>query len=200
MIGGKSKDVKECRRVTEPQTSFIISVYLEKNNCLLWYVCVLSPSYPVGEELIHFTLSSLHLPPSVPPSSLPSLHWGIASMPGEWLKELVRLSSQGFHLVILPLGIHTTLSPPESACLNTEGDFPLSFSLSHSPTHFPGSHFSVCLSTLYGSLSTLFLLIPFYAAFSTLSVPVPPPPPPFNSGLFDSVRISNCVRADAVSC
>lgn len=40
-------------------------------------------------------------------------------MPG-WLKELVRLSTQGFHLVIVPLGIHTTVLPPETACLNTD--------------------------------------------------------------------------------
>ena len=50
---------------------------------------------------------------AVPPS-------GTACMPGGWLKEPVRLSSQGFHQVIVPLGIHTTLLPPEAVCLYTD--------------------------------------------------------------------------------
>lgn len=44
---------------------------------------------------------------------------GTVSLQGRRVKELVGLSSQGFHLVILPLAIHTTLLPPEAACVNT---------------------------------------------------------------------------------
>lgn len=49
-----------------------------------------------------------------------SFSWGIACLPGGVAEELVRLSSEGFHLVILPLSIHTTLLPPEAACLHTD--------------------------------------------------------------------------------
>lgn len=84
-------------------------------------MCILSSSKHAGEELIHFYLAlplfSLNFPLSL---LLLAVSLGIACMPGGWLKELVRLSSQGFHLVILPLGIHTTLLPPEAACLNTD--------------------------------------------------------------------------------
>lgn len=61
-------------------------------------------------------LSTTHCPSF----TLHCLSRGIACLPGGVAEELVRLSSQGFHLVIGPLSIHTTLLPPEAACLHTD--------------------------------------------------------------------------------
>lgn len=89
-------------------------------------------------------------------------------MPGGWQKKLLRLSSRGFHLVIFPLGIHTTSLPPEASCLNT--DSPKETSHCHFNSHtrrsLSCSHFSIFPSCP----STYFLLILFYVAF----LPVPP--------------------------
>lgn len=102
----------------------------------------------------------------------PRLSRGIACMPGRWLKELVRLSSQGFHLVILPLGIHTTLLPPEAACLNTDSLKETSHCHFNSYSLLLSSPLSFLhlFSTLSASLSTYFLLVLFYVFF----LPLPP--------------------------
>lgn len=54
------------------------------------------------------------------PCSAPSLPW---DLPGGCLREWVRLASQGFHLVIPPLGIHAT--PPRLLADPSEAPCPL---------------------------------------------------------------------------
>lgn len=158
-------------------------------------VCV-CPFFLLTRKLIQFTL---HCPCSLSTSHCcPPPPFGIACMPG-WLKELVRLSSQGFHLVILPLGIHNTLLPPEAACLDTD-------SLKEtSDCHFNSHSLASLLSFLHllptptPFLSTKFLLILFYVVF----LPLPPrvsPPSVFFLGSLIVCAFSNCVREGPVSC
>lgn len=140
------------------------------------------------------------------PSSPLSLSRGIACLPRGWLKELVRLSSQGFYLVILPLGIHTTVLPPTplrlpawipahwrrlSPVIST-----LTFSCLLLCSHFP--MFSPPCLLFF----TCFGLILFYVGFLPLSSLCLP-----NSSLFSFFLESwivcaflNHVRAAAGSC
>lgn len=126
----------------------------------------------------------------------------IAGTPGGRLKELVRLSSQGFHLVILPLGIHTTLLPPEAACLHTDSLKETSHCHFNSRSLSPLLPFLRRLSTPSAPLSTYSSLIPFHVVFLPLPPRVSNQPSVFffSPSLFDSVCLCNCVRAEAVSC
>lgn len=74
----------------------------------------------------------------------------------------------------------------------TEGDFPLSFQLSHSRRSLPCSHFSIFPHVLL-PISCLFsFMLSFFLSLPVSPHVLPPPPPP---KLFDSVCISNCVKA-----
>lgn len=140
--------------------------------------------------------------PSRCPCSALSLPW---DLPGGCLRERVRLASQGFHLVIPPLGIHaTTLAAPSEApcplvrlpaCILThQRRLPIvisTFPLPRPPP--PPDRFSnVCAPT-----SQFF---PFFAqsllcslCSRTLSHHHHPLLLAATHGLFDSVCISNCV-------
>lgn len=106
----------------------------------------------------------------------------------------VRLSSWGFHLVIFPLGIHTTPLPPEASCLNT--DSPKETSHCHFSSHTLVAHFLALISP--SSLMSFYLFLAYSLLCCLSSCPslclpmfchLPPPK------LFDSVCISNCVKA-----
>lgn len=141
-------------------------------------VCVcsfllLTRSWRAHSFYLVLSLFSSHCPSFIPSPPPLCLSQGIACMPGRWLKEPVRLSIQGFHLVIPHLGIHDTLLPPETSCLNTN----LLKETSH--CHFnSGSLLLASLlsflhpfSTPSASLSTYFLLILFYVVFLPLPHP-----------------------------
>lgn len=140
---------------------FLLNTQMHKSSFIL----------PSSALVLHST--SNH--PSFNPLLPHCLSRGIACMPGGWLKELVRLSSQGFHLVILPLGIHTTLLPPEAACLHTDSLKETSHCHFNSPSHLPASLLSFLhrLSTPSAFLSTYFSLILFYVVFPHLPLCVP---------------------------
>lgn len=151
----------------------------------------------VDRELVRFTL---RCPCCLSASHHPSPPLWIGCKSGRWLRELVRLSRLGFHLVIMPLGIQTTLLPPKAVSLNND-------SMKETSCHF-NSHTHLLASVLW-------FLCPFStpsAFISTISCPfsfmlpvfLPPPPCPsllyvFHCGLFDNLHITNCVRTDVVS-
>lgn len=93
----------------------------------------------------------------------------------------VRLSSWGFHLVIFPLGIHTTPLPPEASCLNT--DSPKETSHCHFSSHTLVAHFLALISP--SSLMSFYLFLAYSLLCCLSSCPslclpmfchLPPPP------------------------
>lgn len=162
---------------------------------------LLTRSWRAHSFYLALSLFSSHCPSFVPSPPPLCLSQGIACMPGRWLKEPVRLSSQGFHLVILHLGIHTTLLPHETSCLNTNSLKETSHCHFNTGSLLLASLLSFLhpFSTPSASLSTYFLLVLFYVV--SLIPGMGEEERLFLSFfcLFDSVCISNCVRADAVS-
>lgn len=124
---------------------------------------------------LNFPLSSIF--PASPPLRYSR---GTAYMPGGWQREPVRLSSWGFHLVIFPLGIHTTPLPPEASCLNT--DSPKETSRCHFSSHTLVARFLALISP--SSLMSFYLFLAYsllccLSSCPSLCLPMfchPPPP------------------------
>lgn len=153
------------------------AVQIGKNPSRPEYVST-NKSFPLSHmKSCFFFLPFAALVLSQLPTVTPSLH-----VPVSWdrtVKELVRLSSQGFQLVILPFGIHTTLLPPEAACvLTARRRLPiviLTLALVSPSSLGPRLHLFPPVFSLYSLWSFL------------LSIPRASPPPVFSAGPFDTV-------------